>query len=538
MRKGAPFRLFDEEEHRVSYTDVPRTAGYFIHDYGLENSSESVARPPMQKQVVFSHFSKWRRLWEYIIFIISVSPIWEIPYYCIFKPEFDMHNYWPFLVLDFVNLMDIYIVLHTAYLSHGVLIYDPRRIFRKNFSKGMFVFRFICSFPLTWIAAFSNKWWVYLLLAIPRLGRLRRAVWAADTFNRQLVYDSWLSVLVPVLSIWILMVHIFACFFYLCAKFEGMEQSWIAYLGWDYLSPPQHYIVSVYFVMTTVFAIGYGDLTPQTSSETILVICIQLIGVCSNAYLLGIFVSRLIDAEETKFLHNYGTFKEFLGFKGIEDKLTTKINHYFAHKWKTNHGSEDPAQVNRFVPETVRNHLKRDMCESMLLNISTFKIATPQFRLNMIKMLRSVEYIPGEIIIKQGETDPDLQLLDTGVISVYQNNTKVVTCECHGTTYGEQELLVDLPRPQTVVAVTHVNGWKLTREDFQIAVGSQPGMKREMLEIVKLLFPDFYKDVRRLLSQNAVDLLLKENTSSDGEYGSSDIAVALQDSSSGDEASF
>ena len=67
--------LFDSNELKGSLTDKPRPASRYFQSEVLENSSESVARRPDPNQIIFSHFSIYRRLWEYIIFIVSASPI-------------------------------------------------------------------------------------------------------------------------------------------------------------------------------------------------------------------------------------------------------------------------------------------------------------------------------------------------------------------------------------------------------------------------------------------------------------------------------
>ena len=47
------------------------------------------------------------------------------------------------------------------------------------------------------------------------------------------------------------------------------------------------YIRSLYFASTTMLTIGYGDITPKSPTETIVNICIQIVGVISFGYLLN-----------------------------------------------------------------------------------------------------------------------------------------------------------------------------------------------------------------------------------------------------------
>lgn len=519
--------LFDGNEAKGSLTDRPRPASHYIHSEVLENSSESVARKPDPNQILFTHFSIYRQIWEYIIFIVSASPIIEVSYVIIFVTELKLWAIIQELLFDFIFMFDLFVVLHTSYLSHGVLVYDKEHI-RHHYGKSSIIIHVIAALPISWISIFFTERWQFFLLFMNRLLRLQRAIHASETLDRNLIYHSWTSSLIPTVVSLMSLIHLFACIFYLCALFEGLENSWVSMLGWDYLTPDQHYVVSVYFVMTTILTIGFGDMTPQTSSETILVIFIQLIGVFCNAYIIGMFVSLLIDKIRTSFLYHYTSLVEFMKFKNTPPELRKQIIHYFQYNWEENHGADDPAAVSKFVPETIRNHLKMDMCGECLGKVGLFRLATQKFRTGLANILRTKEFVPGEIIIQQGDVVSAIVLVKSGVVDVFIDGRKMATTKCEA--FGELELFIDIPRRTTVKAVTHVSGWTLSREDFQLAIGSVPDLKEEALNIVKMLFPDYYKNVRRLLSSQAIDDIIQkriEIESSDD----SDLALKIQNSS-------
>lgn len=523
--------LFDATESKVSMTDKPRPAPHRFHPFfaaeGIENSSESVAKRPDPNQIIFSHFNPYRRFWEYLVFIVSASTFLEVSFVPIFIEKFPYWAIFPELLCDIIFIIDLFVVLHTSYLSHGVLIYDKSKIFN-HYGKSAVVIHILASLPISWTAAFFRGWKTYSLLFFTRLLRLKRAVHASETLTRTLIYHSWKSVFTPTLFLLLSLIHLFACLFYLCALFEGLENSWVAMLGWDYLSPSQHYIVSVYFVLTTILTIGFGDMTPQTSSETILVIFIQLFGVFSNAYIIGMFVSFIMDKIQATFLNNYKSLVDFLEFKSTPRALKNEITNYFQYKWEENHGADDPNTVYKFVPETIRNHLKMDMCLESLQKVEMFRLATQNFRISLANILRTKEYVPGEIIFKQGDIINSIVLIKSGVVDVFIDERKFTSTRSEA--FGDLELLVDTPRRMTAQAVTHVSGWTLSREDFQIAIGSVPDLKNEALTLVNMLFPHYLERTRKLLSANAIDLLMKQNLGS--EYSDdSDIAVKMQNSS-------
>ena len=77
--------LFDGDDYRMSLTDRPQRLNCGKYELEIvENSGESVTRRPDPNQKVFSHFSLYRRVWEYIVFLVSAAPLIEVSFVTIF----------------------------------------------------------------------------------------------------------------------------------------------------------------------------------------------------------------------------------------------------------------------------------------------------------------------------------------------------------------------------------------------------------------------------------------------------------------------
>jgi CRP-like cAMP-binding protein len=466
-----------------------------------ENSRGTIAQLHVKtsRWPVFTHFSLLRRIWEYLGCLISAFSLFEISFTAIFSPGIDLYSYIPFLCFDFLYLIDLYVSTHTAYLSHGVLVYNPRRI-RRRIGNVWLSLRIIAAFPIGWIGCLVPRWWVHLILGVPKILRLHRAIEAADTVARSLVYSSWFSMLFPLCLLLVGLIHLFACLFYLTHFFEGSLESWVNVLGWGALTTERQYVVSIYFVMTTIFTAGTGDVTPQTSAERMVVIFIQLIGVIVNAYIVGMMVSFLIDPIGSNFLSSFAGLWSYLKFKRIPEELRSEILNVFQDKWHLYKGSDEPRSVFKFIPETVRDHLKLDITRTCFMKISMMQMATEKLLVAFANVMNPFSACPGEILIKQGETQPILFLFRSGVIQVFINDALFATNNCDtGIGMGELELLVDSPRELTVRAVTYVEGWALHRRDLVMCMTHQMDLRNELLEICKMVFPAFSTQIRNCL---------------------------------------
>jgi len=511
-RKSPNIHIFDPNESRLSYTEPgQRYQSHLSMQLAPENFySISNIDSDSNKALVFTHFSKYRQIWEYIILFISGLPLFEISFISIFVPRIGLFKYIPFLICDIIFIIDVFVVTHTAYLSHGVFVSEKRRIIRKYGYKSLII-HIIASIPISWIGIYSLNPYKYILWSLTRLLRIHRALNAADTVQRSLVYDQWYSSILPLIFILILFVHIFACLFYISAKMEGISESWIGLFKWDTLSPPQQYVVSIYFVMTTILTIGYGDLTPKTSSETILVIFIQLIGVMINAYIVGTLVMNLIDPIGNSFLKTFDGFAEYMSFKKIPTKLKHDIKDYFQLIWSKNKGTEDPNFLFKHIPETVRDYLKSDMCKSCMDQVKIFKMGSNMLINAMSDLLQPVSYVPGDIITLEREIRPELLMFNSGMIQIIINGNIFSTQSCSkGVAIGELELFIDKETPVSIKAVTHVSGWSLDRERLLLSLAHRPEIRKELLKKAMLAYPSVYKEIRKLLSTRNLQISLEK----------------------------
>ena len=84
----------------------------------------------------------------------------------------------------------------------------------------------------------------------------------------------------------LLACHIISCIWIITGSFyEDSEESWI----YEFKQLPQfdQYLTSVYFTITTVTTVGYGDISATTGVEKIICILIMLTGVMAFSFASG-----------------------------------------------------------------------------------------------------------------------------------------------------------------------------------------------------------------------------------------------------------
>ena len=92
------------------------------------------------------------------------------------------------------------------------------------------------------------------------------------------------------LQVTIFVVHCAACFYYLlAANYPDPKKTWIALTiqNFETESLSHLYVVSIYWSITTLATVGYGDLHPVNTREMIFDIFYMLFNLGMTAYLIG-----------------------------------------------------------------------------------------------------------------------------------------------------------------------------------------------------------------------------------------------------------
>lgn len=90
----------------------------------------------------------------------------------------------------------------------------------------------------------------------------------------------------------VLVTHVFACFWYLCANLEDLgPETWVARKG--LVNEPEivKYLYAMHWATQTVTTVGYGDIPANTVSEIFLSLIWMLVGVIFYSFIIGNFTS-------------------------------------------------------------------------------------------------------------------------------------------------------------------------------------------------------------------------------------------------------
>lgn len=431
---------------------------------------------------VFSSTGFFKTVWN-IIVLLSV-----LLFSFFFSYRFTFHIYetdFLYWLLIFIFSLDVLVNFNSSVkIEHAVS--TDRRIIAKHYIKSWLAVDIITAFPLD-VA-------VLLIFGPPEegsKGMLFLLILQIITLIKLLKVKKITKELRDYLRMNPGMMRLLTFAFWFSQAVHYIALGWIMIGAVEISrSPIDQYIRALYWAITTVATIGYGDYCPNHDDnvQIIFTMVVQIFGVGMYGYIIG-NVSGLIanlDVARANFLKKIEEVTTYLKTKQIPEELQDKILNYYYYLWdkKKNISDQNPlADLPSSLNLEVMLYLNRDM----LRKVDLFKNAQELFVREAIQMLTPLIYMPEDYIIRQGEYGDCMYFLSSGEVEVIVDEQRVATLG-PGSTFGETALLVGEKRNASIYTKTYCEVFRLAKSDF---------------DHLRNRFPEFDAEIRKLSYRRA-----------------------------------
>ncbi len=244
------------------------------------------------------------------------------------------------------------------------------------------------------------------------------------------------------------------------------------------------YIRALYYIVTTVATVGYGDIVPTTNQGRLFSIAAMLIGVVGYSLLVA-QTSRLLleyDKRKSVMREKLEVLESFLKHYDIPNDLQKAIYGFYTHRLQAKLNDLERELLND-LPSALENELQIYMNIKPLSKISLFGSCSRPLLMEASTLLEHKYYAPGEALIEKGQRGHEMFVIGHGSVRIIKDNI-VVGLLKDGESFGELSLIYEGVRQATILANTYCDVFKLSGESFHALLAKYPELRENVDHIL------------------------------------------------------
>lgn len=462
---------------------------------GADVLPEYKLQPTRIHHCTIVHYSPFKAVWDWIILLLVIYTAVFTPYVAAFllrelqdtsrKARFSEPLEIVDLIVDIMFIVDIIINFRTTYVNENdEVVSHPGKI-AIHYFKGWFIIDMIAAVPFDLLLVNTNSDETTTLIGLLKTARLLRLVRVARKLDRYSEYGA--AVLLLLMATFALIAHWLACIWYAIGSAElphKREITWLhqlsRHLNEPYLSTngtiptggpslKSRYVTSLYFTLSTITSIGFGNVSATTDSEKIFTIIMMILGSLMYASVFGnvsAIIQRLYSGT-ARYHTEMSRLREFIRFHQIPNPLRQRLEEYFQHAWSYTNGI-DMNLVLKGFPDCLQADICLHLNRNLLNSCPAFAGSTPGCLRALSMRFRTTHAPPGDTLVHRGDILTGLHFIARGSVEILNDDNTVMGILGKDDIFGENPLLYeDVGKSScNVRALTYCDLHKILRDDL------------------------------------------------------------------------
>lgn len=437
------------------------------------------------RSFILSPYDHRYRIWETYLVVLVIYTAWVSPFEFGFlrKPQ------GPLAIVDnVVNgffALDIILTFFVAYLDKltYLLVDNPKKIAWK-YAKSWLAFDVISTVPSELARKISpSAFGSYGLFNMLRLWRLRRVSALFSRLEKDRNYNYFWVRCAKLICVTLFAVHCAGCFYYLlAASYHDPKKTWIGATMGDFLHKSLwiRYVTSIYWSITTLTTVGYGDLHPVNTREMLFDIFYMLFNLGLTAYLIGNMTNLVVHgtSRTRKFRDTIQAASSFAQRNQLPVRLQDQMLAHLCLKFRTDSEGLQQQETLDSLPKAIRSSISHHLFYSLMDKVYLFKGVSNDLLFQLVSEMKAEYFPPKEDVILQNEAPTDFYILVTGAVDLLtlKNGAEQVVGEAKtGDLCGEIGVLCYRPQLFTVQTKRLSQLLRLNRTTFLNIVQSNVG---------------------------------------------------------------
>lgn len=271
----------------------------------------------------------------------------------------------------------------------------------------------------------------------------------------------------------------------IAAAFHTLACFWLFFSPFENETPLTSYNMALYWTITTVATIGYGDITPKTNEARLYTMLVMFLGVAFYSLIIG-QVSRLMtqsDHRKAAVQDKLDVMSALFRHYSIPPDLQQSVLKFYSHLLSSTL-NENEEKILAELPPALQSEIRVYMNVTLIARVSLFKSVSRDCLLEAAQGLEQFLFNPGQSIIRKGDQGEEMFLLSHGTVRVHIGDNHLAMLES-GSFFGEMALIENDVRTADVTAVGYCVVYRLSKSKFIELTGRHADLKKAVDDMVK-----------------------------------------------------
>ena len=246
------------------------------------------------------------------------------------------------------------------------------------------------------------------MVRLLRMLRLLKMQQYIDELEDRFGVNMQILNIVKMVFMLIYLMHLLGCFWFFVATNSGEPVTWLTeYDGGSAVDAPTdvQYLYSVYWALTTLTTVGYGDITPANNAERSYALVCLLLGALVFGYLLSTIGELLsnVDKNAVKLDAKLDEVKAFTRWFKMGPELAARVRKYFEVYYGTKSAMDEDEIIANLAPslqrEVVRHMMSKTVARVPMFSDEYCDYASDTFQLEVHPLLKPVVIEMGETVV-------------------------------------------------------------------------------------------------------------------------------------------
>jgi voltage-gated potassium channel len=381
-----------------------------------------------------------------------------------------------FIMAFFIS--DMFVRTKFAYFDSAILVQDSKLI-KSKYLKSYFLFDLLCTIPIEWLIPDWNPeggmdtHWHIIFYTMVTL-RVARAMRVLTIFKRQSdLLDKAITVsILQYIIVSAIISHAITC-------------------GWIILYPEgagednvTTYNLSLYWTITTLTTVGYGDISPTDNIGRIYTMFVMILGVAMYGVIIGNISSLLVQVDSFRQAQKskMENLMAYMKHHFVPLDLQTEVISFYSKHLKLSTGQQEDSSLEG-LPAALRDQLEFYANLKLINAVPMFKSASMECKRDLSQSLESMVVAPNHNIINFGEIGNEMYFVSHGQVEVLTENDDLLATLDNGSFFGETALLKEVKRTAAVKSSSYCSLLKLCKSDFLKLLNRHKDLEQQIRQI-------------------------------------------------------